>query len=106
MWTRLDAAAAFGMATVAEKPSPMPATPPIGAALAAPSAAGFDSTTICYSSVLAVFMNDRKPPAFGAAFLAVSESTIMPTFLTILACYSSDIAPCLLSSSGAAAAYY
>ena len=73
------------MATVAEKPYPIPATPPIGAALAAPSAAGYASTFICFSSVLAVFINERNPPAFGAAFLAVSESTITPTFLTILA---------------------
>ena len=109
-WIRFypPGAAALGMATVAEKPSPMPATPPIGAALAAPSAAGIDSTFICFSSVLAVFMNERNPPAFGAAFLAVSESTIVPTFLTRFACASSDMAACLLSSSGAseaAAAY-
>ena len=88
MWIRFWAPPpgyALGTTTVAEKPAPMAAAPPIGAALVAPTASGFASMFICFSSVLAVFMNERNPPAFGAAFLAVSESTIVPTFLTILA---------------------
>ena len=57
---------------------------------------------------MAVFMKERKPPFLAAGFLAVvSESTILPTLATSLACYSSGVpvvpaAAYLLSSSASA----
>ena len=90
----------LGKATVAENALPV-ATTEISSE-AAPAASGFSTNYIYWRSDLAVFIKERNPPAFGAAFRAVNESIIFAILVTNFASQASDISPdsddCLLSS--------
>ena len=67
----------FGIATVIDRP----AAGYVAAAATITSSAGY--TYIYERSFFAVFINERKPPARGAAFLAARESTTLPILVTI-----------------------